>query len=167
MRLMNSRQATAERPVSGRLARALEENGLLVIVLGAFAIVLVLSLRKQLVVDGWMAIVSGRWIVQHGLPSHDTLTLWAHGHRWIDQQWLAQLALYGLWRLGGLKLALLVHDVVQSARLMGDDTYYDMAELRTLYTEKNRNGPSGVETTYAMLANGLRAVELEENEGDE
>jgi len=58
-------------------------------------------------------------------------------------------------------------DVVQSARLMGDDTYYDMAELRTLYTEKNRNGPSGVETTYAMLANGLRAVELEENEGDE
>jgi hypothetical protein len=119
MRLMNSRQATAERPVSGRLARALEENGLLVIVLGAFAIVLVLSLRKQLVVDGWMAIVSGRWIVQHGLPSHDTLTLWAHGHRWIDQQWLAQLALYGLWRLGGLKLALLVHALLVTSGLAG------------------------------------------------
>jgi hypothetical protein len=56
-----------------------------------------------------MALVSGRWIAQHGLPSHDTLTVWTHGGRWIDQQWLAQLGLYGLWRAGGVKLALLVH----------------------------------------------------------
>jgi hypothetical protein len=116
---MNSTQATAERPASGRLARLLEENGLLVIVLGAFAIVFVLSLRKQLVVDGWMAIVSGRWIVQHGLPSHDALTVFAHGRRWIDQQWLAQIALYGLWRLGGVKLALLVHALLVTSGLAG------------------------------------------------
>jgi hypothetical protein len=116
---MNSTQATSERPASSRLAGLLEENGLLVIVLGAFAIVFVLSLRKQLVVDGWMAIVSGRWIVQHGLPSHDALTVFAHGRRWIDQQWLAQLALYGLWRLGGVKLALLVHALLVTSGLAG------------------------------------------------
>src|SRR5207253_7964347 len=44
MRKMNSTQATAEQPARGRIAGLLEENGLLVIVLGAFAIVFVLSL---------------------------------------------------------------------------------------------------------------------------
>jgi hypothetical protein len=119
MRRMNSTQATADRPVSGRLTGLLEENGLLVIVLGAFAIVFILSLHKQLVVDGWMAIVSGRWIVEHGLPSHDALTVWARGHRWIDQQWLAQLGLYGLWRLGGVKLVLFVHALLVTSGLAG------------------------------------------------
>src|SRR6185437_15069055 len=89
------------------------------IVLGAFAIVLVLSLHKQLVVDGWMALVSGRWIVEHGLPSRDTLTVLAHGHRWIDQQGLAQGAFYGLWRLGGIKLALLIHALLVTRGLAG------------------------------------------------
>jgi hypothetical protein len=120
MGTMSTEQATKTEPAArGRVAALLEENGLLVIVLGAFAIVLVLSLHKQLVVDGWMALVSGRWIVQHGLPSHDTLTVLAHGHRWIDQQWLAQLGLYGLWRLGGIKLALLVHALLVTSGLVG------------------------------------------------
>lgn len=119
MRKMNSTQATAKPQASGRLAGLLEENGLLVIALGAFAIVFVLSLHRQLVVDGWMAIVSGRWIVQHGLPSHDALTVWANGHRWTDQQWLAQLALYGVWRLGGVKLALFIHALLVTGALAG------------------------------------------------
>jgi hypothetical protein len=120
MGTMSTEQATQTKPAAGgRVAALLEENGLLVIVLGAFAIVLVLSLHKQLVVDGWMALVSGRWIVQHGLPSRDTLTVFAHGHRWIDQQWLAQLGLYGLWRLGGIKLALLVHALLVTSALAG------------------------------------------------
>jgi hypothetical protein len=107
---MNSEQVTRTRPAAAsRFAAALEEEGLLVIALAAFASVLVLALRKDLVVDGWMALVSGRWIAQHGLPSHDALTAWTHGRRWTDQQWLAQFAFYGLWRAGGIKLALLVH----------------------------------------------------------
>src|SRR5512146_1480676 len=68
--VMSSTQATAERPATrSGLAAALEQNGLLVVVLGVFALVLLVSLRKDLVVDGWMALVSGRWIAQHGLPS--------------------------------------------------------------------------------------------------
>src|SRR6478609_1180068 len=119
-RQMTSQQATQARPAAtDRFAAFLEENGLLVIVLGAFAIALLVALRKDLVVDGWMALVSGRWIAQHGLPSHDTLTVWTHSRRWTDQQWLAQLALYGLWRLGGIKLALLIHALLVMSGLVG------------------------------------------------
>jgi hypothetical protein len=115
---MSTQQATEAQPAEGsRVGTFLEENGLIVIVLGAFAIVLLVALRRDLVVDGWMALVSGRWIAQHGLPSHDTLTVWTHGHRWTDQQWLAQLALYGLWRVGGIKLALLVHTLLVTSGL--------------------------------------------------
>jgi hypothetical protein len=87
----------------------LEENGTLVLVVCAFAIVLTTHIPQGLAADGWMALLSGREIVQHGLPSHDMLTVWAHGRRWVDQQWLAQLILYGLQRLGGLRLVMLVH----------------------------------------------------------
>jgi len=119
-RQMSSEQATAAQPAqASRVGAFLEENGLVVIVLGAFAIVLVLALRKDLVIDGWMALVSGRWIAHHGLPTHDALTVWTHGRRWVDQQWLAQISLYGLWRLGGVKLALLIHALLVMSGLVG------------------------------------------------
>src|SRR5438477_94751 len=51
--------------------------------------------------------------------SRDALTVWTHGHRWIDQQWLAQLSLYGLSRLGGVKLLLLVHALLVTSGLVG------------------------------------------------
>src|SRR5437660_2397560 len=96
------------RRLAARLAASLEENGTLVVVVAAFAAVLVTHLRTALAADGWMALLSGR-VVAHGLPSHDALTIWAHGRKWVDQQWLAQLVLYELERLGGLRLVLLVH----------------------------------------------------------
>jgi hypothetical protein len=97
------------RTLAARLSLGLEENGTLVMAVSAFAVVLITHLRSALAADGWMALLSGRVVAQHGLPSHDTLTIWAHGRHWVDQQWLAQLALYGLDRLGGLTLVLLVH----------------------------------------------------------
>jgi hypothetical protein len=102
---------------TGRLGAFLEENGTLVLVIGAFAAVLITHLRTALASDAWMALLSGRVVAEHGLPSHDTLTIWAHGHTWIDQQWLAQLALYGLERIGGLPLALLAHTALVTAGL--------------------------------------------------
>jgi hypothetical protein len=62
--------------------------------------------------DGWYAFLGGDVIVHHGLPSHDTLTVWGHGRRWVDQQWLAQLAYYGLYALGGLRLALIANAAI-------------------------------------------------------
>ncbi len=104
---------------AARVAVALEEDGLLVVVLATFAIVLLVTLRRGLGGDGWLALLAGRWIVQHGLPSHDSLTVMAHGRRWVDQQWLAQLGLYGLVRAGGVKLALLVHALLATGALTG------------------------------------------------
>jgi hypothetical protein len=104
----------------GRLAGigvALEENGTLVVVLAMLAVLLLAKLRHSLAADGWMALLSGREIVQHGLPSHDAITVWAHGRRWVDQQWLAQLFLYGLERVGGLRLVLFAHAVLATAGL--------------------------------------------------
>jgi hypothetical protein len=108
-----------ETSMQRRLAHFLEENGTLVIIVGAFALVLLTRLPKGLASDSWMALVSGREIVRHGLPSHDALTVWAHGRRWVDQQWFAQLLFYGLWRVGGLKLALLVHVALSVGALAG------------------------------------------------
>ena len=67
------------------------------------------NLPRELFQDSWLAILGGKEIVQHGLPSHDTLTIWTHGRVWVDQQWLAQLFFYGLYALGGIKLALAAH----------------------------------------------------------
>jgi hypothetical protein len=119
MRSVSTQQATVAPPRTSRFAASLEENGLMVVVLGAFAIVLLVSVRRGLGGDGWLALVSGRWIVQHGLPWHDSLTTMTRGRRWTDQQWLGQLALYGLWRLGGIKLAMLVHAVLATSGLAG------------------------------------------------
>jgi hypothetical protein len=66
-----------------------------------------------------MALLSGRVVAQRGLPSHDTLTIWTHGRDWVDQQWLAQLMLYELERLGGLQLVMLVHAALVTLGLAG------------------------------------------------
>jgi hypothetical protein len=102
-----------------RIGRILEEDGTVVVVLAASAAVLIAHLRTALAPDGWMALLSGRIVAQHGLPSHDTLTIWAHGRTWVDQQWLAQLVLYELERLGGLRLVLLFHAVLVILGLAG------------------------------------------------
>jgi hypothetical protein len=101
--------AGAKQTALARVGRALEKDGTVVVVVAAFAATLITHLRTALAADGWMALLSGRVVAQHGLPSHDTLTAWTAGRRWTDQQWLAQLSFYGLWRLGGIKLALLAH----------------------------------------------------------
>jgi hypothetical protein len=59
--------------------------------------------------DTWLALVGGRRVWRDGLPHHDTLTIWAHGSTWVDQQWLGQLAFYVLHALGGLRLLLVAH----------------------------------------------------------
>ena len=116
---MRDEQTEARTGTVARITVVLEDDGLLVIALAAFAIVLLVTLRRGLAVDGWLALLSGRWIVQHGLPSHDSFTVMAHGRSWADQQWLGQLGLYGLWRAGGVKLALLVHALLATGALTG------------------------------------------------
>ncbi len=113
---------------SSQVRRVLEENGLLVVLLGALGAALLLLGPALLVSDSWLGFVAGREIVTHGLPSHDGIAVLTHGTRWTDQQWLAQLILYGEWALGGLRLAVIVNvglvtltfaSAVVAARLRG------------------------------------------------
>src|SRR5690242_19833875 len=116
---MRATQVEGLRGRVARLAANLEENGTLVVVVAAFAAVLITHLSTALAADGWMALLSGRVVAQHGLPSHDTLTIWAQGRQWVDQQWLAQYVLYELEQLGGLRLVLLIHAALVTAGLGG------------------------------------------------
>jgi len=85
------------------------QEALLFPVVALFAIALLGNLPRELFQDGWLVILGGREIVAHGLPSHDTLAIWTHGRVWVDQQWLGQLVFYGLYAVGGIKLALSAH----------------------------------------------------------
>jgi MFS family permease len=72
------------------------------------AVVLAGISRTLVNTDTWIALVSGREIARHGLPSADHLTALAQGHTWVDQQWLGQLILYAADRVGGVGLTVAV-----------------------------------------------------------
>ena len=84
-------------------------EALLFPVVALYVVSLALSLPRELFSDGWLVILGGHEVVHHGLPVHDTLTIWTHGRDWVDQQWLGQLFFYGLYAAGGIKVALLGH----------------------------------------------------------
>jgi hypothetical protein len=71
---------------------------------GAIAAAMAVPLATQLQADSYKALYDGSWIAHHGLPHRDALTVLAHGRPWIDEQWLADLTLYGAWLLGGYAL---------------------------------------------------------------
>jgi hypothetical protein len=52
--------------------------------------------------DTWVALASGREIVEHGLPQVNHLTMLGGGRKWVDQQWLGQVLFYEASRLGGM-----------------------------------------------------------------
>ena len=58
--------------------------------------------------DSWLSLVGGREIVQHGLPSQDTLSSLGHGRAWTDEEWLSQLVFYAAYTVGGLGAVMVV-----------------------------------------------------------
>jgi hypothetical protein len=52
--------------------------------------------------DLYLQLLSGRFIAGHGLVGTDPFPTIAHGQPWLNQQWLAELAFYGLARLVGI-----------------------------------------------------------------
>jgi hypothetical protein len=100
--------AAPARPLA-RLASFAGRDSLLGVAVIALAAGLLLYLPSAFGVDSWLALLAGREIWQHGLPQQETLTIFAHGVRWVDQQWLAELSTYALDRAGGLALVGLVN----------------------------------------------------------
>lgn len=102
------RKVTSELSLSRLTGVLASADTPLVIAVLALATALLAFLPSAFGVDSWLALLAGRDIWQHGLPQHETLTVIAHGVHWVDQQWLSQLASYGIYRaagLGGLGLA--------------------------------------------------------------
>jgi len=82
--------------------------------------------------DLWMALAGGRDVVDGGLGRPDDWAFTTAGRTWLNQNWLAHLLLYGVWRAGGewgllaLKAALLA-GVAAAAALAGRRRWADWA----------------------------------------
>ncbi|MGH7721855.1 MAG: hypothetical protein ACRENL_03325 [Candidatus Dormibacteria bacterium] len=75
---------------------------------GSFAVLVVMIGMLPLVVrrvgdaDYWWHIVTARWILDHhALPAHDLYTYTVPSHQWTDHEYLAELLMYGLGKVGG------------------------------------------------------------------
>jgi hypothetical protein len=97
----------------------LQARALFVTAVAAVVALSAAGIPNHLAQDGYLALVAGRIIAAHGVPHHDYLTVMAHGVRWIDQQWLAQLAMYGLEALGGLQLMTVVYVLITAFAFTG------------------------------------------------
>ena len=63
--------------------------------------------------DFWWHLATGRMIVTEGsIPTHDTFSFTQAGQPFFNQSWLAQVLMYGLHRLAGVELVLLVHSLI-------------------------------------------------------
>jgi tetratricopeptide (TPR) repeat protein len=75
-----------------------------------FALLFLFAARKNFDFDLGFHLASGRWILQHlDVPQADAFTFGAAGHEWLDSQWLYQVAVLLLDRLGGYPLVSLCH----------------------------------------------------------
>jgi hypothetical protein len=89
----------------GRLRRIAEEEYILVVLLAGFGLIYLLVFPPALIVnDSWLNLMAGREVIENGLPSKDELTIYGLGATWTDQQWLAQVFMYGVYSLGGFAL---------------------------------------------------------------
>ena len=82
------------------------------VALVALSLAVSLEYSRYLFADSYYDLYAGRYIVQHGLPHWDVVTVVAHGAPWIDQQWLAQVFYYGAWAAGGYPAVALLSSLV-------------------------------------------------------
>lgn len=88
------------------LARFADRQTELLIVTGLIgvAVAMLAFLPRSIAQDTWLALMAGREVAHHGIPSHETLTIVSSGRSWVDQQWLSQLFMWSLYHVGGLAL---------------------------------------------------------------
>jgi hypothetical protein len=72
----------------------------LVFVLGA---ALLLALVPRLDTDLWWHLKAGQYIIRTGtVPTRDFMTFTFRGHTWTDHEWLSEVLMDALYRLGGI-----------------------------------------------------------------
>jgi hypothetical protein len=87
--------------------------------LALYAAIFLATIRHSFLQDTWLGLVTGREVWQSGIPHHETLTSLAHGRDWVDQQWLSQLAMYVVEKIGGLGLLGVVHAGLSAGAVAG------------------------------------------------
>ncbi len=95
-----------------RLTNWVEARAMFVIAVSLVLVISLLGIPSHLSQDGWLALIGGRVVAAHGIPTHDYFSVMTHGERWVDQQWLAQLLMYELARIGGLQLLTVLYVLV-------------------------------------------------------
>jgi len=86
--------------------------------LGGFCITLIFTVQLFRYGDEWWHIALGRLILSHGIPSVEPFSFVATQHPWVEQQWLYEVVLATLVRLGGDGLASLALGLVGSLALL-------------------------------------------------
>jgi hypothetical protein len=87
------------------LRRIAEEEFILVVLLAGFGLIFLLIFPPALLVnDSFLNLMAGREVVENGLPNRDELTVYGLGSTWTDQQWFAQLFIYGVFSVGAYAL---------------------------------------------------------------
>src|SRR5436190_2884330 len=102
------RAAPVRRAIPARLREGVARESILIAALSALVFFWLIAVLFLLGNDSWMTVLWGREVAQHGIPRHDALTVMSHGKAFVDQQWLAQLPFWGVYALGGMRLALLL-----------------------------------------------------------
>ena len=82
------------------------------VALVALSLLVSLEYSRYLFADSYYDLYAGRYIVQHGIPHWNVVTVVAHGAPWTDQQWLAQVIYYGAWAAGGYPAVALASSLV-------------------------------------------------------
>jgi hypothetical protein len=91
------------------LLRVLETSPFPILLVSLVGIVLLSVFGPSLVVgDTWLTLMAGREVVEHGLPSTETITILGQGATWTDQQWLAQVVFYAAHGLAGMRAVVLL-----------------------------------------------------------
>lgn len=93
-------------PVRRNIIEFFQSEYPIIVLISLFAIISAWLLPARMTQDGWLSLLGGREVIQHGLPNIDTLTYWTAGKHWIDQQWLAQVLSYGAFKTGGVRFFL-------------------------------------------------------------
>ncbi len=119
VRTPGARIATDSTGRASALRQWLEAHALFVVGVCALVSLTLLGIPYHFSQDGWLALIAGRVIAEHGVPHHDYFTNMAYGVRWVDQQWLAQLLMYELVRVGGMQLLTVLYVLLTSAAFAG------------------------------------------------
>jgi len=102
---------------------ALARDSLPIVACSAFVGLVAVLSPHLLSSDGWLALVGGRYIREHGLPHHDSLAALTAGRPWVDQQWLGQLGAYEVNAVGGVRLLLAANVVLVAGALVAATIY--------------------------------------------